>query len=125
MAPARLDRAELGRQAEEQACNFLLRRGLTLVERNYRCRLGELDLVMRHADTTVFVEVRYRGGTALVSATASVDRHKQARLIAAAQHYLQQHPAAARGPCRFDVIAVAPTAGENRVEWITNAFELH
>lgn len=118
------DRAELGRQAEQLACTFLQEHGLTLLERNYRCRLGELDLIMRHADTTVFVEVRYRGASALVEAAASVDRHKQARLVAAAQHYLQHHPRQARTPCRFDVIAVAAANSRDRVQWITNAIEL-
>lgn len=119
------DRAELGRQAEELACTFLQRNGLTLLERNYRCRVGELDLVMSHGDATVFVEVRYRGASAFVDGAASVDRRKQARLIAAAQHYLQCHPQQARTPCRFDVIAVAPASGQNRIQWITNAIELN
>ena len=124
MSPASPDRAALGRQAEELACNFLQRRGLILVERNYRCRQGELDLIMRDGNATVFVEVRYRGNTSLVDAATSVDHAKQGRLVAAAQHYLQRHPRAADYPCRFDVVAVAPAAGQNRVEWITNAIEL-
>lgn len=119
------DRAALGREAESLACRHLEHAGLALLARNYRCRLGELDLVMRQGETIVFVEVRYRGPSALVDAAASVDRHKQARLLAAAQHYLQQYPRLAAKPCRFDVIAIATTAGQMRVEWITNAFELH
>ena len=125
MTPTAHDRAALGRQAEQLACLFLQRHGLTLLERNYRCRLGELDLIMRHADTTVFVEVRYRGTTALVDALSSIDRRKRSRLIAAAQHYLLGHPRQAKAPCRFDVIAVASAAGPDRIQWITNAIELH
>jgi putative endonuclease len=117
------DRAALGLAAENLACAYLQRAGLILLQRNYRCRRGELDLVMRQGDTVVFVEVRYRSPSAYADGVASVDRHKQARLLAAAQHYLLQHPDAARRPCRFDVVAVTPERGENRVEWITNAIE--
>lgn len=117
------DRATRGQAAEGLACDYLQRQGLQLLQRNFRCRRGELDLVMRQGDTTVFVEVRFRTPSAFADGIASVDRHKQARLLAAAQYYLQQHPDAARGPCRFDVVAVTPTGGENRVEWITNAIE--
>jgi putative endonuclease len=115
-------RAELGQAAENLACEFLQHRGLVLLQRNYRCRRGELDLVMRQGDTTVFVEVRYRSPSAFADGITSVDRHKQARLLAAAQYYLQQHPETSRHPCRFDVVAVTPAHGENCVEWITNAF---
>lgn len=117
------DRAALGLAAENLACAYLQRSGLLLLHRNYRCRRGELDLVMRQGDTTVFVEVRYRSPSAYADGIASVDRHKQARLLAAAQHYLLQYPDAARRPCRFDVVAITPERGENRVEWITNAIE--
>lgn len=117
------DRAALGQAAENLACAYLQRSGLTLLQRNYRCRRGELDLVMRQGDTTVFVEVRYRSPSAFADGIASVDRHKQGRLLAAAEHYLQQNPDAARRPCRFDVVAITPERGENRVEWITNAIE--
>lgn len=119
------DRAALGQAAETLACDYLQRNGLKLVQRNYRCRRGELDLVMQQGEVVVFVEVRFRSPSAYADGIASVDRHKQEKLLAAAQHYLQQHPDAARRPCRFDVVAVTPERGENRVEWITNAIELH
>ncbi|GAB4289569.1 MAG: YraN family protein [Thiohalomonadaceae bacterium] len=118
-----IDRAALGQAAEQLACTYLQHNGLTLLQRNYRCRRGELDLVMRQGDTTVFVEVRYRRPSAYGDGITSVDRHKQEKLLAAAQYYLQQHPDAARRPCRFDVVAITPEQGENRVEWIINAIE--
>lgn len=124
MAGVPHDRAELGRQAEQLACAFLQGQGLTLLERNYQCRLGEIDLVMQQGDATVFVEVRYRGASALVDAAGSVDRRKQAKLLATAQYYLQRHPRQARKPCRIDVIAVSPATAQNRIQWITNAIEL-
>jgi putative endonuclease len=115
----------LGEQAEEAALHHLQQHGLTQVARNFRCRQGEIDLVMRHGATHVFVEVRYRSQARFGGAAASVDYRKQQRIITAAQFFLQRHPQAARGPCRFDVIAVSPgPAGGWRIDWIQNAFEL-
>ncbi|WP_160083454.1 YraN family protein [Pseudomonas sp. 8AS] len=108
-----------GRVAETQARDHLLRHGLRLLAQNWRCRGGELDLVMLDGDTVVFVEVRYRRHAAWGGALESVDSRKQQRLIHAAQHFLQQESRWARQPCRFDVIALAPT----QLDWLKNAFE--
>lgn len=98
--------------------HLLLARGLTLVGRNFRCRVGEIDLIMRDGQVLVFVEVRYRRDQRHGTAAETVSRPKQRRFVAAARRYLQQHPAAARAPCRFDVVAIT---GE-QVEWIKGAF---
>jgi len=111
-------RQQAGADAERVAETFLVTQGLETVTRNYRCKGGELDLVMRQADALVFVEVRLRRGQAFGGAAASVDRHKQRRLIHAAQHYLQQTRWS--GPCRFDVIGLDQ---HNPPEWIRNAFD--
>lgn len=116
--------AHMGRLAEDLAQDYLTARGLSPVMRNYRTRRGELDLIMRDRDVVVFVEVRYRGAGALVGGLDSIDRHKQGRLVAAAQHFLQQYPAEAQRPCRFDVIAITPAGEGNHVEWISNAITL-
>lgn len=108
-----------GDAAEELACQHLQRQGLTLIERNYRCRHGEIDLVMRDKESTVFVEVRYRNNSSFGGSAVSVDGRKQTKLIAAASHYLQHHPALAQRPARFDVVAIAPGA----LEWIRDAFQ--
>jgi putative endonuclease len=107
-----------GEEAEERARRHLQRQGLVLVERNYRCRGGEIDLVMRDGEQWVFVEVRYRGHRRFGGALASVDSHKQARLVTAALHYLQAHRI--RGSARFDVVAIE---GDDRLDWVRNAFE--
>ncbi len=112
-----------GQQAENLVCRYLQAQGLQLVERNYRCKHGELDLIMKHKDSIVFVEVRYRNTLHFGGGVESVDRHKQARLIACAQHYLQHHKLDATIPCRFDVVAVLATAGEDKAEWIKDAFQ--
>lgn len=106
-----------GREAEDLACRHLESRGLRLLERNYRCRAGELDLVMRERDQLVFVEVRYRSHRGYGSAVESVDARKQRRLIDAARHYLQRH--GTHAACRFDVVGI-DAAG--RVEWLRDAF---
>ena len=110
------DKHAAGRAAEDAALERLRRRGLRLIERNYRARCGEIDQVMQDGDTMVFVEVRYRGGASHGSAAETVDRRKRARLIAAAQSYLQRNRW--RRACRFDVVALQ---GE-RLEWLRDAF---
>ena len=115
---------ERGQLAEQQAGDYLKRQGLKPLERNYRCRCGEIDLIMQSREYLVFVEVRFRRHNNFGGAAASVDRRKQRKLLAAAQQYLQRHRAFDR-PCRFDVVAVMPGRdGEPEFEWIKNAFEL-
>ena len=107
-----------GAQAEDLACAHLERAGLRLLTRNYRCPQGEVDLVMDDHDALVFVEVRYRRSSAFGTPAETVDRRKQARLLAAAGHYLLTH--AADRACRFDVVAVS--GRDARIEWLRAAF---
>jgi putative endonuclease len=109
----------VGGEMERLACAYLQGRGLRLLERNYRCRRGEIDLVMREAGTLVFVEVRFRASTGFGTPAETVDIFKQRKLAAAASHYLQHYPT--NRPCRFDVIALG---GNNRVDWIRDAFNV-
>ncbi len=109
-----------GRDAEDCACHYLQQQGLTLLHRNYRSKRGEIDLILQDTDSLVFVEVRYRRQSGFGSAAETIDRRKQAKLIACARHFLQAYPDAARQPCRFDVLSIdGPTT---RIEWIQNAF---
>lgn len=108
-----------GRQAEQEALGYLRSRGLRLVESNYRCRRGEIDLVMKDGETTVFVEVRMRTNPRFGGAAASVTPAKQRRLCAAARHYLLTRGDPG-GPIRFDVMALEAGAAPN---WIRNAFD--
>lgn len=117
-------RSNTGKLAEEFAERYLRQHGLRIIDRNYRCRGGEIDLVMSEGKAVVFVEVRYRKHQSFGGAIASVDWRKQQRLVHAAQHFLQRQ-AASEPPCRFDVIAVSPGADGNlSVQWIKNAFEI-
>ena len=108
-----------GREAETLAERYLLARGLTLVARNFRCRLGEIDLILRDGDTLVFAEVRLRGSQSHGGAAASVTPAKQARIAAAAGYYLAGQDAPA---CRFDVLLL-DELDEARIQWLRGAFE--
>lgn len=111
---------ETGTRAEDAAAEFLVRRGLALVERNWRCRFGEIDLVMRDGATLVFVEVRMRSGSSFGGAAASITPAKRARIVASARHYLTTLGTVP--PCRFDAVLLAGNrAGE--IEWLKGAFD--
>ena len=110
-----------GLEAEKLAATFLAKHGLKLVTQNYHCRFGEIDLIMQDAKTLVFIEVRLRSNARFGSAGASITPQKQQKLIATAQHYLQQHGDTA---CRFDAILM-DKADLQQIEWIRNAFETH
>jgi putative endonuclease len=107
-----------GGAAETAAAQFLARRGLVLECSNYRCRLGEIDLVLRDGPSIVFVEVRLRTNPSFGSAAESIGPRKQARIIAAARHYLAGKP---EMPCRFDVVLL-DRLEPPRIEWIRDAF---
>ncbi|MES9992907.1 MAG: YraN family protein [Candidatus Thiodiazotropha sp.] len=111
---------EFGQQAEQQALSYLQSHGLKLVERNFRCKTGELDLVMREADTLVFVEVRYRQRNDFGHALETVTRSKQRKLLATANRYLQVKRLDTA--CRFDIIALNGS-GSAPIEWIKNAIQ--
>lgn len=101
----------------------LQRRGYRLIERNFRCRAGEIDIVAEHEDALCFVEVRTRRQGAMVDGLASVDHRKRGRLIRAAQYYCLVRSVGERA-MRFDVVSVrALNAGGFDAELIRNAFD--
>jgi putative endonuclease len=106
-----------GESAEQQAYQFLLKKGLKLVARNFRCKQGELDLIMTDQQTLVIIEVRFRQTDQYGSAAESVTRAKQSRIIAATQIYLSAQKI--NKPIRFDVVALS---GNGNIDWIQNAF---
>lgn len=113
----RTSRQLIGAAGEDAALEHLRRQGLTLVERNFRCKGGEIDLVMRDGAALVFVEVRRRADDRHGGAAASVTPAKQARLLLAAQIYLQRHRTPP--PCRFDVVAI----DGGRISWLKDAIQ--
>lgn len=114
--------SDVGRRAEDAALAHLSAHGLHVVARNFRCRSGEIDLIMRDGACLVFVEVRYRRSDRYGSAAESVAARKQARLLRAAEYYLQTHPEQRGRAMRFDVVALRPAAQGLHIEWISDAF---
>ena len=112
-----------GAWAEGLALAFLRERGLQLCISNYRCRRGEIDLVMEDGQAIGFVEVRYRSRQDYGHALETVGPRKQARMLSTAMHYLQAHPYAAGRPCRFDVVSVSGPVEAPELHWIPRAFE--
>ena len=109
-----------GALAEQWAANYLQKQGLKLIERNYRSRFGEIDLIMQDDATLVFVEVRLRRNNDFGGAAASIDIHKQRRIIRTSQQYLSglaQTPA-----CRFDAVLFGGAQGHD-AQWLKNAFD--
>ena len=113
-----------GEDYERQAAHWLQDQGLQLLARNFRAKTGEIDIIMRHGEHLVFLEVRARSNRAFNTAAGSVDRRKQQRIVRTAQLFLQRHPELAGLPCRFDVIAFEPRqSGDNLdIRWIPGAF---
>lgn len=119
------ERKAIGQLGEELALAHLLANGLKPLIRNYRCKMGELDLVMMEREVLVLVEVRCRSSNDYGGAAASVDWKKQHRLVLAAEHLRMKRAELRRFPARFDVVAI--TIGSQpkaKVDWIKNAFTL-
>ena len=115
---------ERGAKAEKAAQQHLQQQGLQHLENNYRCRTGEIDLIMQDGKTLVFVEVRYRKSTRFGSPAESVTATKQQRIISTANHYLQSRQGKKLPPCRFDMVAIAGKELQN-IQWIKDAFQTH
>ena len=114
-------RQSLGKMGEDLACAELRRRGYAILERRYRTRHGEIDIVARHEGSIVFVEVKARAGSGFGAGADAVTALKQQRIVRMATDFL-----ARRGlldaPCRFDVVAVDLLGGSPRVEVYSDAF---
>ena len=107
-----------GNLAEALVADYLQVRGLRLIERNYSCRMGEIDLILADGPTLVFDEVRLRRNLDYGGAAASITAAKRQRILRAARHYLSGRP---ERPCRFDVILL-DALDPGRIEWIKDAF---
>lgn len=113
---------KIGEKAERLAQKYLEQKGLTLITNNYHCHRGEIDLIMDDGNFLVFIEVRYRKNDTYGSAAESITRVKQSRLLATANHYLQNEKLYRDNSCRFDVITVSGQYNP-QIEWIKNAFQ--
>lgn len=111
----------LGVDTERRVERLLRRAGLRCITRNWRCKGGELDLVMADGGTLVFVEVRRRSRRDRGSGAESLDARKRRRLLLAASRYLQT--LRVQPPCRFDVVTVDGPEGQEELRWIRAAFD--
>ena len=124
-----LNKRLLGSSHEARACKLLKRRGLRLIESNFHCRRGEIDLIMLDSESTlVFIEVRFRQNSCYGSAAETVGRRKQERIRMSASLFLHTNPKYRKLACRFDVVGISPlpcfeaSSKEFEINWIQNAF---
>ncbi len=114
---------ERGRRGEDIAARWLREHGYRILERNYRRRFGEVDIIARHRDALVFIEVKSRGSSRFGTPLDSITPEKQRRLVMVAQDYLCRHGGSEQ-PCRFDVLAIETGPdGNPRVQLVENAFQ--
>lgn len=122
----------IGEQTEKIAANYLTAKGLVFINKNFQCKLGEIDLIMREGQHLVFVEVRYRKSQQFGGAAASISQKKQQRCLRTAEYYLQKNSQWMNFPCRFDVILLSQKTNSHtqfndendilHIDWIKNAF---
>lgn len=113
----------IGARAEQAALNYLATQGLRLLEKNFYCKLGEIDLIMIEAQTVVFVEVRYRKQTEYGHASDSITYRKQQKIIRAAQVFLLRNQHLKHQPCRFDVVTLERSGTTRaKIQWLKSAF---
>ncbi len=119
---------DIGTEHEALAANYLLQAGLQILHRNFRSKLGEIDIIARDRMYLVFIEVRYRKNEIFGNAAESVNLTKQQKIVRTAQFYLQTHTWAQQLNCRFDVIAISNStkisqiSQISQIEWIKDAF---
>ncbi len=118
---AKLEALRFGRESEKRAARFLVKNGYRILEKNYRCRQGEIDLVARHGDTLVFCEVKARSTASFGTPLAGVTGMKRQKIRKAAEHYLVKNRLK-DVDCRFDVVAIDESGPETSIEITRNAF---
>ncbi len=115
---------ESGRIAEGAARQFLENQGLRLLASNYRCRYGELDLIMSDGEHLVVIETRYRRHTAFMQPVESITRAKCHRIARATMHFMQHSADYRNHPVRFDVVNVSGPLQDSSMDWIRGAFTM-
>ena len=116
-----VERRQLGSGAEARAARFLDAAGLRLVQRNYRCRMGELDLVARQGNLLIVAEVRLRSSEHYGGAAASITHAKRQRIVRTTRHLLARYPSLQQCAVRFDALLLEGEDGP--IEWIKGAFD--
>lgn len=112
-----------GKIAEDIAAQYLAKKGLKLLDRNFHCRFGEIDLIGLEKEVLSFTEVRYRKNEQYLAVVETIDRHKCRKIIISSEYYLSKHKNYRSYQCRYDVIAITGDINKPVIEWIKNAFQ--
>ncbi|GJM06011.1 MAG: UPF0102 protein [marine bacterium B5-7] len=112
-----------GKIAEDIAAQYLNKQGLKLLDRNFHCRFGEIDLIGLDEETLTFIEVRYRKNEQFLAVVETIDQHKCRKIITSSEYYLYSHKHYRTHQCRYDVIAISGGLNKPVIEWIKNAFQ--
>jgi len=122
------DHNKKGQYAENLALKYLQEQGLTRLEENFSCKLGEIDLIMRDHEFLVFIEVRYRKKTQFGHPLETINLSKQKKIIKTSQYFLATHPKLNHLPCRVDAVAIhsepnSESPNEDTICWVKNAIQ--
>lgn len=117
-----MNKREIGAYYENIVCEFLTENGIKILERNFRCKSGEIDIVAEDNGYLSFIEVKYRAGSKYGTAEASVDLRKQKTICRVSDFYCKLHGLSEDHPRRFDVAAVNMESGVAKINYIKNAF---
>ena len=112
-----------GKIAEDIAAQYLSNQGLKLIDRNFHCRFGEIDLIALDKEILTFIEVRYRKNEQYLAVVETIDQHKCRKIIISSEYYLSKHKNYRSYQCRYDVIAITGELNKPVIEWIKNAFQ--
>lgn len=112
-----------GKHAEEIAATYLANQGITILDKNFRCRFGEIDLIGLDKQCLVFIEVRYRKNEKHMAVIETIDKHKCRKLVITSEYYLNKHPIYRKSACRYDFIGITGELEMPGIEWIKNAFQ--
>jgi putative endonuclease len=112
-----------GIASEKLVAQYLQQQGMNILQRNFRCKLGEIDLICKDSSQLVFIEVRYRKSLVFGGPMESITYRKQQKIIHTAQFFLQINPWADKLSCRFDVLGISSKIAANNIEWIKDAFQ--
>lgn len=114
-----------GARYESQAAHYLGKQGLVLLQQNFRCRFGEIDLIMQDQDCICFIEVKFRKSLGFDGAIAAIPPSKQRKIIHTARFFIARQPQLADSAFRFDAFLIQQQAdGSKQIEWIKSAFEV-
>ena len=114
-----MNKRAIGTKYEQKAADYLVKNGYNIVERNFRCRMGEIDLIAQDGDYLCFIEVKYRSTSHSGFPGEAINPGKVRRIVRTAQYYMLLRGIKESKPCRFDVVFIL----DNDIELIRNAFD--